>query len=179
MGTRYNDLRYDATGCDAILAWLGFSEEPHLDGPTTLVRRWPPWYSNLQSPILVVHLSAIHSSISSIHRQGQAGKGMPGTVRASSSSDADDQSAIKEKLGGIHMAILCLIVGFDCMRLHPALIAMVNSTWLMQSCTFRPRTPEDSTARASSLVPLQSMCPSAQVPGSLRPVISQYCRVSS
>lgn len=175
MGTRYNDLRYDATGCDAILAWLGFSEEPHLDGPTTLVRRWPPWYSNLQSPILVVHLVGhpfIHSSISSIHRQCQAGKDMPGTVRASSSSDADDQSAIKEKLGGIHMAILCLIVGFDCMRLRPALIAMVNAVVHVPA--------EDSTARASLLVFLQSsMCPSAPVPGSLRPVISQYCRVSS
>lgn len=79
--------------------------------------------------------SAIHSSISSIHRQGQTGKDMLGTVRASSSSDADDQSAIKEKLGGTHMAILCLIAGFDCIRLRPALIAMVNSTWLMQPCT--------------------------------------------
>ncbi|KAH8734855.1 hypothetical protein BGZ61DRAFT_130880 [Ilyonectria robusta] len=166
---------------DAMPSWLGLaSQRSHI----SMARQ--PWSaggrrgtptSNPQSSWCI--WSAIHSSISSIHRQGQAGKGMPGTVRASSSSDADDQSAIKEKLGGIHMAILCLIVGFDCMRLHPALIAMVNSTWLMQSCTFRPRTPEDSTARASSLVPLQSMCPSAQVPGSLRPVISQYCRVSS
>lgn len=114
--TRYNDLRYDATGCDAI--WLGLaSQRSHI----SMARQ--PWSaggrrgaptSNPQSSWCI--WSAIHSSISSIHRQGQTGKAMPGTVRASSWSDVDDQSAIKEKLGGIHMAILCLIAGFDCIQ---------------------------------------------------------------
>ncbi|KAF7533916.1 hypothetical protein G7Z17_g13444 [Cylindrodendrum hubeiense] len=122
-----------------------------------------PMMPNPQSPILVVHpfIHFFHSPtahatllciIGSGPIQGQtSSRGMPGTVRASSSCGAvDDQSAIKKKLRGIHKAILRLFAGLDRKGIRPALVAMVNT---MVNAAVRLR-PQGSTAIPSSL-PLQ------------------------